>query len=409
MAERITMSSDDRIDAFGSFPAFVDTTDNIRQITGEGNDISSVVQPGSRHPVTSLSPFLPAEILALILQPRWKRCEDRKTWKKIVNVLLSCSLVSRAWCQAARVVLYQDIRLFRSNSLRLLLCTVRERFGGHCPTHTLQFMDRSMRQSKVHTTLAAEIVACCPELRYLAGEYGSLCFTSNMSLPEYPYLRGLKVSEQNLHLLAPLLSRLCNLESFEMFQGRDGDDLLEHFPPPRFKLSTLSISYTELSPGLCKWLESSSQSIECLVVEGISASLGHLAKVIGGFVKKVHVKTVGFYTINSDLETISSLSGFAGLRRLRVDGQMINKECLLNLQLSLETLTFSEDFASMRTVLALLRTNWQPSLQSLDVYRMTMSIYYSEEWIAATAEYRGELHSVCAARGLQLNWLSPEE
>ncbi|KAG1882750.1 hypothetical protein F4604DRAFT_351384 [Suillus subluteus] len=365
MAERMTMSYGDRIDASGSFPASVDTKDNIRQITGAGNDNPSLVEPGSGHLVTSLSPFLPAEILALILQPRSKWYEGRKAWRKIVNVLLSCSLVSRAWYEAARAVLYHDIRLFRINSLRLLLCTVHERFGGHCPTHTLQFMHHephrcNKKHPQEHATLAGELVACCPELRYLAGGHGSLCFTSNMSLPEYPYLRELKVFWQNIHTLAPLLSRSCNLESFEIFQGRNGDDLLEHFSLPRFKLSTLSISRTELSPGLCKWLESGSQSIECLVVWGIGASLGHLAKVIGGSVKNVHVKIM----VNSDSETISALSGFAGLRRLRVDGSNLDEERLLNLQLSLKAFTFSENVPSMRTVLALLHTNWQPSLQS---------------------------------------------
>ncbi|KAG2344475.1 hypothetical protein BDR05DRAFT_188806 [Suillus weaverae] len=408
------MSSGDGIDASGLFPASVDTKDNMRQIIGEDHDNPSLVEPGSGHPVTSLSPFLPAEILALILQPRRKRCEDREAWREIVNVLLSCTLVSRAWYEAARAVLYQDIRLSRVNSLRLLLCTVRERFGGHCPAHTLQFMycsphRRYKKQPKEYTTLAGEIVACCPELRYLSGDCGSLCFTSNMSLPEYPYLRELKVSGQNLHLLAPLLSRLCNLESFEVLQSYNGDDLLKHFSPPRFKLLTLSLSQTELSPGLCKWLQFSSQSIECLEVQEIGTSLGHLAKVIGGFVKKVHVKIVVDSIADSDSETISALFGFAGLRRLRVDGSKIDKERLLDLQLSLETFTFSEDILSMRTVLTLLHTNWQPSLRSLDVYRMPMSIYFSEQWIATAAEYRDELHSACAARGIQLNWLSPEE
>ncbi|KAG1842988.1 hypothetical protein DFJ58DRAFT_805196 [Suillus subalutaceus] len=408
------MSSSDGIDASGSFPASVDTEDNIRQMIGEDNDSPSLVEPGSGHPVTSLSPLLPAEILLLILQPGWKRCEDRETWKEIVNVLLSCTLVSRAWYEAARAVLYQDIRLSQVNSLRLFLSTVRERFGGHCSARSLQFMycsphRRNKKQPKEYATLAGEIVACCPELRYLAGECGSLCFTNNMSLPEYPYLRELKVSGQNLHLLAPLLSRLCNLKSFEMLQSHNGDDLLEHFSPPRFKLSTLSISQTELSPGLCKWLESSSQSIECLEVQEIGVSLSHLAKVIGGFVKKVHVKIVVDSIADSDSETISALFGFAGLRRLRVDGSKINKERLLDLRLSLETFTFSEDILSMRTVLALLHVNWQPSLQSLNVYRMPMSIYFSEQWIATAAEYRDVLHSVCAARGIQLNWLSPED
>jgi hypothetical protein len=326
-----------------------------------------------------------------------------------VNVLLRSSLVSRAWYEAARAVLYQHIRLSRINSLRLLLCTVRERFGGHCPAHTLQFV-HLWPESKEYATLAGEIVACCPELRYLAGEYyGSLCFTSNMSLPEYPYLRELKVSGQNLHLLAPLLSRLCNLESFEMLQSRNGDDLLEHFLPPRFKLSTLSIFKTKLSPGLCKWLESSLQSIECLVVQDVlDTSLGQLAKVIGGSVKEVHVKMRVATTTYSDSEAISALSGFAGLRRLRVDGSKIAKECFLDLQSSLETFTFSEDITSLRTVLTLLHANWQPSLQSLNVYYMSTNIY-PDGWFAVDVKYRDELQSICAARGIQLNWLSPEE
>lgn len=328
----------------------------------------------------------------------------------MVDVLLNCSLVSKAWYEAARVVLYQDIRLSRVNSLRLLLCTVRERFGGYCPAHTLQFMYCSphrlnKKQSKEYATLAGEIVACCPELRYLAGDCGSLYFTSNMPLPKYPYLRELKVSGQDLYLIAPLLSRLCNLESFEMLQSHNGDDLLECFSPPHFKLLTLSISQTELSPGLCKWLESSLKSIKCLEVQEIGMSLCHLAKVIGGLVKEVHVKIMVDSIADSDSETISALFGFAGLRRLRIDGSKINKERLLDLRLSLETFTFSEDILSMRTVLALLRMNWQPSLRSLDVYRMPMSIYFSEQWIATAAEYRDELHSTCAARGIQLNWL----
>ncbi|KAG1742260.1 uncharacterized protein EDB91DRAFT_303794 [Suillus paluster] len=207
------------------------------------------------------------------------------------------------------------------------------------------------KRSEELATLAREIVACCPELRYLAGDSGSLCSTSNMSLPEYPYLRELKVSGQNPHLLAPLLPRLCNLESFKMIQSHGDGDFLGHYL-------------------MCKWLlESSLQSIESLEVQEIGVSqLGDLAAVIGGFVTGIHVKSLIGCPSWDDSTTIVVLSRFAGLRRLRIDGIIFKTEYSFDLQSSLEAFTITKSFLSMRIVVELLYMHWQSFLQSLNVY-----------------------------------------
>ncbi|KAG0695947.1 hypothetical protein DFH29DRAFT_1083155 [Suillus ampliporus] len=124
------------------------------EMARENNHNSPLVE-ASQNLATSISPFLPAEILALVLEPQWKRSEDRKTWREMANILLSCR-----------------------------------------------------------------------ELRYLAGDHNPLDFASDTSLPEYPYLKKLKVHGQDIHLLAPLLRRLYNLESLELLWGNchmDGD------------------------------------------------------------------------------------------------------------------------------------------------------------------------------------------
>src|SRR5882757_6899762 len=164
--------------------------------------------------ITSPPPLLPVEILEQILQPQWKRCEDSHTWKEMANTMLSCSLASRTLYAIARANLYNDVRLpSRLKSLRLFLRTVRESFGGHCPAHAFHFMQAlPLDRREQAKEYAMEIISCCTELRYLEinGACHPLQFTSGRSLPEYPFLRKLKVSGLDLHFLAPLLPCLRN-------------------------------------------------------------------------------------------------------------------------------------------------------------------------------------------------------
>ncbi|OJA18083.1 hypothetical protein AZE42_09061, partial [Rhizopogon vesiculosus] len=268
-------------------------------VIGE-NDSSSSMSPlegleTKQDLVTSHLPLLPVEILDQILQPQWKQCEDINTWREMANVMLSCSLTSRTLHTIARACLYNDIRLYRHNSLCLFLRTVRESFGGHCPAHALHFVQVLPSDhhwwAKQYAMLAEEIISCCTELRYLEfnGARDFRQFTSGRSLPEYPFLKKLEVSDLSLHFLAPLLPRFRNLESFEVLRCDSRCDLVKEHLPPSFKLLTLSISHTRLSRDQCKWLfASSSQSIESLEVHGADESLGPLADVMGGFVKKLH-------------------------------------------------------------------------------------------------------------------------
>ncbi|KAG1882702.1 hypothetical protein F4604DRAFT_1742314 [Suillus subluteus] len=354
------------------------------------------------------SPHLPTEILSQILislplLTQW----TSNTWRKMMDVLLSCCHVSKTWCEVAREILYRCIQLSQIESLRLLLRTVRsDSFGGLFPARALYFKAR-FSTDKEFATLAGEIVACCPNLMYLTGDHNPLCFTNIMALPKYPFLTRLKVSGQDLQLLAPLLPHLCNLESFEM-EGSYGDVHVPglYFPPPTFKLSNISISRTELSPSLCKWLfSSSSESIESLEVQEVGASSCHLVEVIGDSVKKLHVKTTSRCLPTNGSEDIKVLSGLAGVRSLRIDGWGLEPKTLLNLQSSLETLAFSNSVAC--NVLFLLQSGWQPSLQSLDMHYEPGSPVNS--WISAMVEFRGkhELARTCAARGIQFNEIHP--
>ncbi|KAG1718375.1 hypothetical protein EDB19DRAFT_1984693 [Suillus lakei] len=404
---------------------------NMRQIIGESNSL--LVTPGSdSHLVTSpsSSPLLPAEILALIL--RWDRCEEIEAWREMVNTMVSCSLVSKAWYEAARAVLFQDIRLYNLESLRLLLRTVRERFGGHCPAHALHlsypWLYLGPREHVMEfRALASEFVACCSKLRHIEGHNGTLNFSSETSLPEYPHLKKLTVSSQYLHLLAPLLHRACNLKSFEVRWGCSGDKLLEHCsPPPSFNLSTLSISQTELSASECKWLFALSfQSIESLEVDDVDVSLCYLAEIIGGFVKNLYIRRADRDFIGSRGIKIISLSGFTSLRRFCVD-EWDPRWALVgdNLPSSLETFAIPFCMKVVTNVVNLLRSNWQPSLQSLDVYGIPLDVHESPLGAYESPYYelrpldflqslqlmdrwlRDELQRVCVARGIRSNWLT---
>ncbi|KAG2101116.1 uncharacterized protein F5147DRAFT_655441 [Suillus discolor] len=203
--------------------------------------------------------------------------------------------------------------------------------------------------------LAGTIVVRCPKLIYLTGDHSTLRFTNTRVPHKYPFLTGLKVSGQDLQLLAPLLVQLFNLEFFEMHQSYgDGDALGHSFSPPTFKLSNISISQTD------------SQTIESLEVQEVGSGLCHLIEVIGDFVKKLHIKQLFDMIVRSDLGAIKALYGLPRLRSLRIDGQSFKTEPLLNLQSSLETFAFSNAVA--RNVQARLESGWQPSLRSLDMY-----------------------------------------
>ncbi|KAG0703742.1 hypothetical protein DFH29DRAFT_415230 [Suillus ampliporus] len=359
----------------------------------------------SQDPITSHSPPLPAEILSLILESQFSSpLITTEAWREIIDVLLSCSLVSKPWGEVAGEVLYRCIRLFQFESLRLLVRTVRSKnFGGHCPARALYFKPQfslsgnHTRQLKKFSTFAAEIVACSPKLIYLRADCDTLRFTSTISLPKYPYLEKVKVSGQDLSLLAPLLHHLSNLQSFEMLRSHGDGDLLECcFMQPNFKLSALSISQTELSPGLCKWLfASSSKSIESLEVQEVGESLGHLVEVIGGSVKQLHLKNI---MLEDSLKTLKTLSGFTSLRRLRISGWQFDPQPLRNLQSSLESFAISCD--AIPSVLPLLQSNWQHSLQSLDVY---------PEAVISMAQFLDffykPLQEACDTRGIQVNRL----
>ncbi|KAG0703737.1 hypothetical protein DFH29DRAFT_415069 [Suillus ampliporus] len=250
-----------------------------------------------------------------------------------------------------------------------------------------------------YATLAGEIVACCPELRYLAGDRSPLYFASDTSLPEYPYLKKLKVYRQEIYYIAPLLRRLCSLESFELLQSDVYDGPLDRVLPPTFRLSTLSMSYTKLSSGQCKWLFASSfQTIESLEVEEVGESLGYLSEVIGGCLKNVHLKS-------SVDGTIKALYMFAGLRRLRISESNFDTEALLRLPSSLETVAIIFSEQSMSSVLRLLHSNWQPSLHSLDVYYSPSQPVSWQLIVASNQCHANDLQRACAARGIQLNWM----
>ncbi|KAG1824969.1 hypothetical protein EV424DRAFT_711247 [Suillus variegatus] len=210
-------------------------------------------------PIAS-SPHLPAEILfrILILQPLVTQWTYPNACREMMNVLLRCCRVSKAWCEVAGEILYRCIPLTQAKSLRLLLRTVfSERFDGICPARALHFSPHfstprpDEMQLREFAELAGTIVVRCPKLIYLTGDHSSLRFTSTRLPPKYPSLTGLRVSGQDLQLLAPLLVQLSNLEFFEMHQSHgDGDALGHSFSPPTFKLSNISISQTELSPSL---------------------------------------------------------------------------------------------------------------------------------------------------------------
>ncbi|KAG2144212.1 hypothetical protein DEU56DRAFT_790755 [Suillus clintonianus] len=384
----------------------------------EMSDKFSLVET-SQDPIISPSPRLPAEILSLILSrilPSSVKLWTTHLLRDFIHVLLSCCLVSKAWCGPAREMLYKSIRLSQLESLYLLLRTVRsESFGGHCPAFALHFRPSFpdfalIKDIRKFATLAGEIVVCCPKLLFLTGDCGLLDFTSTMSYPRYPFLTYLKVSEQNLKFLAPLLPHLCNLKSFEMLQScGDSDMLNDCFEPPSFKLSKLSISRTKLSPGLCKWLfASSSESVESLKVEEVGSNLQHLIEVMGGSVRELHIKSMFHYETKSDPESIKVISGLAGLRRLRIDGWDFKTEHLLNLQSSLETFAFSPYVARVRELRTLLQSGWQPSLQSLDLHLGPFSSL--ESWGVlerASRQWQDELTQTCAARGIQLNEICP--
>ncbi|KAG2144203.1 hypothetical protein DEU56DRAFT_790705 [Suillus clintonianus] len=373
----------------------------------EMSDKFSLVET-SQDPIISPSPHLPAEILSLILSRSFRTTHS---FRDVIDVLLSCCLVSKAWCGPAREMLYRSIPLSQLESLCLLLRTVRsESFGGLCPALALHFRPLFpefplKKEIRKFATLAGEIVVCCPKLLYLTGDCGLLHFTSTMSHPRYPFLTGLKVYGQDLELLAPLLPHLCNLKTFEMLESYGDSDMLDDcFEPPSFKLSKLSISQTELSPGLCKWLfASSSESVESLKVQEVGSNLQPLIEVMGGSVRELHIKGMVDHETDSDSEAIKVISGLAGLRRLRIDGWDFKTEHLLNLQSSLETFAFSPYGARVRDVQTLLRSGWQPSLQSLDLHVEPFSSVKSWELGSGSRGWQDELTQTCAARGIQLN------
>ncbi|KAG1855863.1 hypothetical protein C8R48DRAFT_776233 [Suillus tomentosus] len=347
-------------------------------------------------PIAS-SPHLPTEILfrILILQPLVTQWTCPNACREMMNILLRCCRVSKAWCEVAREILYRCIPLTQAKSLRLLLRTVfSERFDGICPARALHFSPRFSTPRPDEMQLR--------EFAELAGTIVLPALHQHKASPQI--LTGLRVSRQDLQLLAPLLVQLSNLEFFEMHQSHgDGDALGHSFSPPTFQLSSISISQTELSPSLCKWLfSSSSQTIESLEVQEVGASLRHLIEVIGDFVKKLHIKQMFDMIVRSDLDAIKALSGLPRLQSLRIDGRCFKIEPLLNLQSSLETFAFSNAVA--RNVQARLESGWQPSLRSLDMY-CGPGLLTLLPWIPTTTEQKEvrELAMACAVRGIKLN------
>ncbi|OAX41404.1 hypothetical protein K503DRAFT_502386 [Rhizopogon vinicolor AM-OR11-026] len=137
---------------------------------------------------------------------------------------MPCSAAVSALHTIARAYLYNDIRLYQHNTPHLFLRTVRESFGGHCPAHALHLKcDRltwGYEDAEGYSRLAGEIITCCTKLRYLEGDHWGLRYAcaSGSSLPEYPYLKKLKVFSLNFWILPPLLSRF-NLHTQILREG----------------------------------------------------------------------------------------------------------------------------------------------------------------------------------------------
>jgi len=176
---------------------------------------------------------------------------------------------------------------------------------------------------------------------------------------------------------------------------------VEEHSQPSFKLLTLSISRASLSRDQCKWLlASSSQSIESLKVQEVGASLASLADVMGGFVKKLHINR---------LHDPQAISGFVNLQSLRIDEFDLYTDTLRdNMQSSLKTFAFNWSRKTIQhNMPVLLRCNWQPSLQSLDIYHSpTVNVEdVGDKTRQRLVAINNHLIEPCAARGIQINWL----
>lgn len=270
------------------------------------------------------------------------------------------------------------------------------------------------------------LVVLCVGLRYLYGEVGALVFPRKMQLPVFPALKCLRVSNQILRYLAPLLFRLPALEKLDVLYIDDeelpcaimvgaplpdGLGPLEGIPPPSFKLKTLHLSQTQLMAAQWRWLLETSTAIEYAQLQEIYESSPALSSVIGPHVKNLHIKGMMDAPQEGSPEMSQTIGLYTALSTLQVSGRNWPwSQLLRDINSPLETLAISYSKQGMEAVgRFLLDRSWQKQLQNVVVrHWVDTDHFYSIKASDAQAQ-RAMLAQACKARGISLTWIREGE
>ncbi len=248
-----------------------------------------------------------------------------------------------------------------------------------------------------------------------------------MPLPEFTHLRELRVSNQVLSSLAPLLHRLPILELLEIVciiddepprVTRVGAPLraglrpsMNGVPPPVFNLKTLRLSQCQLTLAECRWLFSSSNAIDYAQLQEIHEYSIALGEVIGSSVSRLHIKGMMDVPQRGDPHLSQSLSLYTNLKALQISGKDWPWTQLLgSITSSLHAISISYSAPGTQALVSSLSDHaWQKDLETVTVYHWANVDYFYGIQQADVDAAKESLEVACGKRGIPLIWIKEGE
>lgn len=285
--------------------------------------------------------------------------------------------------------------------MTLFLRTVQEDLETPCPVRHLFFANGEKigpRDSELdhraneYRKIVSIIIPHCTQMQYLEAELDALSFPATIHLPDLPNLRELRLVDQGLSVLAPLLGHLPNLEVLAIFNLVDSGLYTDNtYPPldtaisvPTFHLRDLRLAQCNLTLAGRNWILSKSRNMDLGAVDNPQTRSDELAGLVPRFEK---------------------------LTSLRISGSEWPWDSLLrNISTSLKSIAISYSKPGTTHLASRLNdASWLPKLETVKVYHWADADRFYGVKAEDITNGRRRLKAACAGRRVDFVWITEGE
>ncbi|KAJ6569037.1 hypothetical protein B0H19DRAFT_1065817 [Mycena capillaripes] len=337
----------------------------------------------------------------------------QKMWREQTDFLINFGLVCKTWNHVAREMLYRGcIRLYSPLSVENLRRTLLSDTPGPRPIRDL------ILGPFIYPSKPVQLLTLCTLLEVLEISSADLDYSEGRFPDDFIHLRELRLSDVNLSMLAPLITKCPNLrtlrvDDFQNFSGRlrlfpsggpPPGDSLSDFPKPCCTLRELYLKDGMLTEEQALWLfSSSSATLEHASLAGIYSPA--LPIILKSSVKFLQLEESDRH--NTPLaDTLPEYTSLVALCLVGSDWPWAT--LFTDMTQPLRELSISWSPAGFAALAAALeQRSWQPTIQSIATFFRDPAVERLAEVEAHPATR--QLMDICTARAVMLQWVSTSE